>query len=271
MKFCYLDESGTGDEPFAVMVGVIVDAYRMRPTKKDWDTLLANLTKITGKEITELHTKDFYPGNGIWRGVDGPTRAKVIESVLSWFAERKHKIVYTVVDKEKYNSKFAKEGLAEDVNSIWQLMALHICLAIQKSHQGLDKNKGNTLLVFDNHEIDASPFRDIIKAPPARTDIYYGRGKKQDRLDQLIDVPYFSGSKDVGLVQLADFLCYFLRLYVEFKEGVRTEKYKGEEAVITKWVQSALGCSITKSCIYPKNKRDDCADVFYRYAPACIL
>jgi len=29
MKFCYLDESGIGDEPYAVMVGIIVDAQRM--------------------------------------------------------------------------------------------------------------------------------------------------------------------------------------------------------------------------------------------------
>jgi hypothetical protein len=40
MKVCYCDESGTGDEPIAVMVGVLVDSQRMHITKKDWCELL---------------------------------------------------------------------------------------------------------------------------------------------------------------------------------------------------------------------------------------
>jgi len=43
MKFCYIDESGTGDEPYAVMIGVIVDSSRMHVTKKDWAELLSIL------------------------------------------------------------------------------------------------------------------------------------------------------------------------------------------------------------------------------------
>lgn len=34
MKFCYVDESGTGDEPYAVMVGIVVDTQRMHVTKQ---------------------------------------------------------------------------------------------------------------------------------------------------------------------------------------------------------------------------------------------
>ena len=64
MKFCYVDESGTGDEPYAVMVGVVVDALRMRPTKADWDGLLIHLGCIVGRAVEEIHTRDFYAGNG---------------------------------------------------------------------------------------------------------------------------------------------------------------------------------------------------------------
>ena len=69
MKFCYIDESGTGDEPYAVMAGVLIDAYRMRPTKAEWDSLLSDLAEIIGKEVREFHTKDFYAGNSPWRGI----------------------------------------------------------------------------------------------------------------------------------------------------------------------------------------------------------
>lgn len=33
MKLCYCDESGTGNEPVAVMVGIVVDTKRMHLTK----------------------------------------------------------------------------------------------------------------------------------------------------------------------------------------------------------------------------------------------
>jgi hypothetical protein len=71
MKFCYVDESGTGDEPFAVMVGVLVDAQRMHVTKGAWQDLLRLLSEICCKEVTEFHTRDFYKGNGVWRTISG--------------------------------------------------------------------------------------------------------------------------------------------------------------------------------------------------------
>jgi hypothetical protein len=37
MKFCYIDESGTGNEPHAAMVGIVVDALHKRPAKTGWD------------------------------------------------------------------------------------------------------------------------------------------------------------------------------------------------------------------------------------------
>lgn len=39
--YVYVDESGTGDEPIGVMVGVVADAHRMRVTKQDWNGLLS--------------------------------------------------------------------------------------------------------------------------------------------------------------------------------------------------------------------------------------
>ena len=105
MKICYCDETGTGDEPIAVMVGVIVDSQRMHVTKEHWEELLSTLSKIINKELEEIHTRDFYSGNGIWRGIDGPKRAKVITSILNWFKARKHHLVYTSVFK-KILSKF---------------------------------------------------------------------------------------------------------------------------------------------------------------------
>jgi hypothetical protein len=57
MKFCYLDESGTGQEPIAVMAGVVTDDTRMRVTKHHWSNLLQNLSEIICRTIQEIHTR----------------------------------------------------------------------------------------------------------------------------------------------------------------------------------------------------------------------
>ena len=71
MKLCYCDESGTGDEPIAVMVGIIVDAQRMHVTKEHWQDLLTSLSRVVGHKVDEIHTRDFYAGNGFWREIRG--------------------------------------------------------------------------------------------------------------------------------------------------------------------------------------------------------
>src|SRR4051794_20937767 len=104
VNYCYCDESGMGNEPFAVMVGVLVDAGRMHLTKQDWRELLAELNRRTkrNRDITELKTADFYAGHGEWRDIDGEERSDVIDAILDWLIERKHHLTYSAVSKAHY-------------------------------------------------------------------------------------------------------------------------------------------------------------------------
>ena len=45
MKFCYADESGHGSE-ITVIVGIVVDAQRMRRTKTDWEESLDHFSEM---------------------------------------------------------------------------------------------------------------------------------------------------------------------------------------------------------------------------------
>lgn len=270
MKFCYIDESGTGDEPFAVMAGVLIDAYRMKPTKDDWIDLLSHLSGIIGKEVKEFHTRDFYAGNSPWRGIKGDERAEVITAIFEWFADRGHHIVYSVIDKAEFTNIFSKHAFSASIGNLWKTLALHIALAIQKNNQRLKNNKGNTLLVFDKHAQDEVNYSELLLAPPDWTDTYYERGKKQAQLNQIIDVPHFVDSAHVGMIQLADCISYFLRRHVEIAEGAVPPRYDGEAEVVAQWVGVALGQSIPSSSIYPKRSRCEAADFFYRLAPASI-
>lgn len=269
MKFCYVDESGTDNKPYAVMAGIIVDATRTHITKNEWAELLRILSNVLPKPINEIHTSDFYSGHGIWHSIKGDVRAKIIDLIFKWLSERKHEIVYSVIDQSNYNSNFKKEPYAEDIPSLWLLMALHICLATQKHYQKYQKNKGNTVFIFDDQKFDNNRLINLIKDPPNWTDTYYRRDKKQAQFSQIIDVPYFGNSHHVGLIQIADFVSFFIRRFTEIQMGVQTV-YDEEPEQINKWASSIFDLSIPKSNIYLSIGRCECADLFYRYAPAYL-
>ena len=270
MKFCYIDESGIGGRTYAVMVGVIVDAYRMGPTKEAWDSLLEILSKIVSRKVKEFHTKDFYLGNSPWRNLKGEQRAAVINAIFEWFSKRNHHIVYSALDIEKFLNHFSSEEFSKEIKTPWKFLALHITLSIQKYHQNFRRNKGHTVLIFDKYDREQKEFIELILNPPSWTDSYYKRKRNQKKLDQIVDVPHFVDSSHVGMIQLADCISYFLRRYIEIKENKVPSKYKDEEEKVSYWIELALKRSIPKSIIYPKQKRGKLADLFYRYAPESI-
>lgn len=270
MKLCYCDESGTGNEPIAVMVGLIADSHRMHVTKRDWQYLLVALSRLVGKEIKELHTRDFYAGSGPWYGLKGPERAAIIARVFDWLSARKHQLVYTCVEKSRFFESQKAGQIPKDVQTIWRFMGLHLLLAVQKVHQRQERNKGHTVFVFDNEERERMRFTDLVAIAPAWTDSFYSKGKKQSRLDQIIDVPYFGDSEEVHLLQVADFVAYFLRRHAEVCAGYSDARYTDEVDKLDGWIQILTRCSIGGRAIYPATGRCDCAELFYAHAPDCI-
>lgn len=113
MQFIYIDESGLGEEPVSVMVGVVADSHRMRKTKEHWNNLLRNLSNIVGRSISEIHTRDFYSGNSPWRDLDGEQRSGIITAIFNWLTARRHSIVISAVDKGEFYRSFQKRKLCK--------------------------------------------------------------------------------------------------------------------------------------------------------------
>jgi hypothetical protein len=270
MKFCYCDESGTGTEPIAVMVGVVVDANRMHLTKDNWSNLLTTLSRLLGRQVSELHACEFYPGNGIWRGINGHLRSNLITAILQWLMDRKHYIVYSVIHKARFTQCKTQGQIPDEIGTIWQALGFHLLLALQKAYQRSEGTKGNTIVIFDNQKREEIRFTDLVKNPPHWSDSYYCRERGSRQLDQIIDVPYFADSRDVALIQLADFLSFFIRRYVEIKEGLGGERYEGEDTRLEEWMPQIITRSIGSSFLYPKRGRCSCAEIFYSIAPECI-
>jgi len=270
MKLCYCDESGTGDEPIAVMVGIIVDSQRMHVTKNNWRELLVELSLVVDKPVEELHTRNFYAGNDEWRALRGDQRSAIITLTFNWLQARKHDIVYTSVEKATFYESIKTEKFPNEINTIWRFMGLHLLLSVQKAHQRLEKTKGHTIFIFDNEERERIRFTDLIANPPTWTDSYYKKKKKQQQFDRIIDVPYFGDSTEVYLLQLADFVAFFLRKYAEITGGYSKEKYEHEADKISRWITTLKSCSLSPSIIYPATGRCKCADIFFTHAPEVL-
>lgn len=277
MQFIYIDESGLGEEPIAVMVGIAADSHRMRVTKEHWSGLLKSLSKIIGQEIDEIHTRDFYSGNSPWRDLKGQQRSEIIEAIFVWLRQRRHSIVYTAVDKNLLRQGFSNEAYYSNIKTLWRFMALHLSLSIQKKYQGAVRGNRRTInhtghctLIFDNENKEEKRFTDLLLNAPDWTDSYYDRKPSQEKFSQIIDVPHFVDSKDVGLIQLADFMCFFLRRHIELSMGYSQPDYKDEFIKVSRWASMLLEVSIPKSNIFISRGRCECADLFYRYAPPSV-
>lgn len=270
MKFCYFDESGMGDEHYLVVAGIIVDATRMHVTKDAWIEFLAYLSKAADRNVDEFHSRDFYRGNGIWRGMDGGKRARLIEAILDWVEKRKHKCVFSGINKTEYQKALKHNERLKQFKSMWCAAAMHCALQVQKDHQREDKPKGHSILIFDREVTEEAALSLFIHKPPRWIDTFYDRGKKQTALDQIVDIPFFADSRHIPLAQVADLFAYILRTSAEIQEGVLGEKYQDEGKKMRTWSERIAKIALPRSSRYPVKGRCEAAQLFWDLAPSHI-
>ena len=277
MKFCYADESGHGAE-ITVVAGVIVDSLRMHRTKSDWNDLISDWNRLVknsgdakGSRIFELKGRELYRGNAAWRKLDGGQRTALIELIISWMCERKHKVTFGAVSK---TSLFANRELTDIEGfqnaSPWCIAAMHLILGLQRQHQNVKKNKGHTLFVFD-HVSEGKELLRLVRELPDALGEFYKQKSGSIPLDQVIDVPYFADSKDVELIQVADLIAFILRLYSELREGLTEEKFQGERERLREWIGLMQPVLLPDSSRWKRSPRGKCESFLRRLAPASLV
>lgn len=220
----------------------------------------------------------FNSGNSPWRDLGGRQRSQIIDAIFGWLHARRHSIVFTAVHKQPFSDDLAKDEQLREIGSLWRFMAMHIALALQKKFQGSALNKrdrrlntkGSTVLIFDHEHREQGRYTDLLINPPDWTDSYYDRLERQEKMSQIVDVPHFVDSKQVGLIQLADFMCFFLRKHIELPMGYTEPAYRDEVEKVANWSQMILDRSIPRSNTFMKRGRCSCSELFYKYAPEII-
>lgn len=287
MKICYIDESYDKNKRFVVVAAIMFDITRMKKTKTEWNALLTILSKHLEHNLEEIHTTDLYRGLNIWKKIPMKQRFKLIDEIIKYINERKHKILFSAVDSEKLsaleqNENFKKllkcKGLYDSTAKIeiYRLAAIHLALCVQKLNMNEKNNKGDSLLIFDGKD---NTIIDLIWNLPTWAHEYYLTGKEYKKitltssfhLPNIVDVPYHADSKKVLAINIADFYAYFLVLYTSLKEGIQKPDSRFDEIKqVTKWIQQMAISFVDDSNRWVMKGRNNCEDLFYQIAPDAL-
>ncbi|MGI8601803.1 MAG: DUF3800 domain-containing protein [Verrucomicrobiales bacterium] len=211
MKVCYVDESGNNDaDPCLVMVGLQVDAARLNKTETEFAGIFGKIEALFKENLQELKGAKLILGRDRWRNVDPVVRKQITQHLIDWVSERKHALFLSAIVRTKHRARQGN-GLPSCCGDVWLSAGLHIALQVQKVNQTQKSNKGHTFLVFDDNKKKAELFAELLWNPPVWTDDYYDKGKKQDRLDQVIDTAFTVRSQHASLVQVADLYAFMFR------------------------------------------------------------
>jgi len=271
MKVCYVDESGNqATDPCLVMVGVLADATRLHRTREEFGELFDEVQGFFADSLKEIKGSKMLSGRDRWRKIDPENRKRITEKICGWLKERKHHITLSAVDRKKH-SQLQDSSLPAFCNDPWLMAATHISLQVQKVNQYLGNNKGVTFLIFDENKAKADTLAELLWDPPAWTDNYYGKKKKKERLDQLIDSAFTVKSHHAGLIQVADVFAFIVRRYCEVKDFGLSEEWVGE----TQFLEGCVGVLKTRllprAARWPIRTTSNCAKCFNALAPASLL
>jgi hypothetical protein len=269
MYFCYIDESGNDNvSPALVMVGIVLDATKLRRTQEDFGKIFATLCEVTGRPLKELKSSDLLPGKNTWHGVDGEVRRNVVSNLCDWVGTRSHKIALAALDRSLH--KGSTPGCRE-LEDEWQAAATHLLLQLQRHGASKDRGKGRTVVVIDNNPRGLALLSDLVDNPPSWTDEYYGRVKKEPPLSQIIDTPFAVQSHHVGMIQVADVFAGILRHYSELEDYGWPEKFTGERAQYSEWAHLLKPSLLGNAHRWGKGNKSEAAQWYRSLAPASLV
>lgn len=264
MYLCYADESGysgtnhSSNQPVQVMAAILTNVYNFHRSDSEFHEVFRIIqSKIP---ISELKGEQIYRGKGKWRDVPAETRDKVIEHYIEWIKSRKHKFIITAIDNEEYfklRNQSPESILIQKIPYPYLLAGLHTALVIQKIHRNKEKNKGKTLLIFDEQSEFETQLAELIFTPPDFIDefVEYSEKEEKFRLCQIIDTAFFVKSHYSSMAQVVDIIAYLFRLYLELHYYQIPEAYSGEKEKITEWINKIKDKFIPFNFVYPQGKK----------------
>lgn len=277
MKFCYADETGhSGNEQIFVMVGIIIDEKKLHKYSREVGEKIRKLESeyhaIHDKGFKEIKTHALLSGkNKGWSKISPDIRKEFCLDLCKMAQSVPFQIVFSAIDREKHSALNFDE-YPDFCKKYWQSAAIQIALEAHCANSGTKRNKGKTLLIFDNNQQEASNLSDFLFQPDEWIKAYYNPPKKEPLLDNIIDTAFGIKSHHSGLVQVADCYAYIIRRCLEIRSLGQAEKWNvdgGEFGYISQCMQllsPKLELSKKKRNMKPSSA-PECINFYNQIAP----
>ena len=271
MKLAFLDESGKAHDDVLIIAGIVVDAYRIHSTRREWVGILEQMRTLAGEPVREFKMRDVYGGRSEWASAGITKRATAVNTVLDWLADKGHPIVFSATLKTAFAERLASGcSMSNELGSRWVSAAFHIALSINKAHRNMKGNKGKSILVFDKGSGYERPLSELLATPPGWSDTYYARKNQEERLSEIMDTALFADSIHAPLIQLADALAFVLRRLAEIRDAGHAERFEGERTNLEQWIAKIQPRMQATAHRYKKTGRCEGAELFWDLAPPSL-
>lgn len=227
MKFAYIDESGsTGQGDVFVMAGLLIDAMRLRKLTSEFDLKLSRILNSVRDSGTpsEFKTSNFVRDKGIWGVISQEKKEHFLQDICETITKPNQggKILAYGISYKKFQSACKTyEGLPKNQDQDWVACSMYIASLIQKEMMSSSKNKGLTVLIFDEHSLMKKLSSSLYKPSEWYDGLYSQSAIKDDdkRFDQIVNCGFSIHSEHSSLIQVADMLSFIYRKFLEDKQS----------------------------------------------------
>jgi hypothetical protein len=265
MKFIYVDESGdkTQGDMF-VMVGLLVDAYRLRKATAEFDKMIVDFLEKHPNPRKELKAKALINGADKWSKVAPGERKQFIADICGHVCGCMS--LYPVAfSMSEFESQCESGNHDQPFKSHWLGAALFIASVVQQKMLKEERNKGHTVFICDDHKVEMPKLSDALYDPSGWFDPIYQESRskggkkvvvpvqKEDRFSNIINTGFAIKSEHSSLVQVADAVAYVYRRHLELKS--QSEAWEGERAYFDELaekldsIRERLGSHRTGPCV----------------------
>lgn len=246
MKFIYIDESGSRDPAqgdIFVMAGLLIDAFRLRKQTANFDNLIQGFLGQYPRPPKEIKTKAMINGASPWNKVNADKRKEFLEEAVDLAVDCTE--IYAVAfSLEKFQNTVQEMSNTPPFGTnYWVGAAMFLAALVQKKMQTLGRNKGHTVVVFDDNYYLPKVSACLRQADPWFDALYKRRIKKHTkgkdrmvwqpvhpdaRFEQIINFAFSIKSEYSPFVQTADMISYIYKRHLELADS-KNEKWPGEK------------------------------------------
>lgn len=205
MYVLYVDESGRSglldpDQPFHILGGLAFHDSQWKAIERDLIARVDALIPPPRPPDWEIHMAHIFHGKGHFRGMPRTTREALVEAVIDLFGVYAMTLFMMVIDKPALVTKYYYPVPPAQLAYEYMIERFDRYLSHQDDRLGMivsDDQKGEEKTIRAAHEA------------------YRRRGTSQQRIDHVVETPFFVPSHNSWMIQIVDVATFWCNRWLK--------------------------------------------------------